>query len=74
MTRNHFLLGLSTAALLRGQPATPINDEPVAAASGAFFALSVADMQASARWYQKRFDLTAVMQSPKADGAGVTVL
>jgi catechol 2,3-dioxygenase-like lactoylglutathione lyase family enzyme len=46
----------------------------VAAASGAFFALSVADMKASARWYQERFGLTAVMQSPKADGAGVTVL
>jgi hypothetical protein len=38
------------------------------------FALSVADMKASAGWYQKRFGLIAVMQSPKADGGGVTVL
>lgn len=46
----------------------------MAAASGAFFALSVADMNASARWYQERFGLKAVLQSPKADGAGVIVL
>jgi hypothetical protein len=44
------------------------------AASGSFFALSVADMTASAYWYAEKFGLTAVMQTPKTNGVAVTVL
>lgn len=38
-------------------PATPI-----VAAGGAFFALSVPDVQASGRWYSEKLGLRVVMQ------------
>jgi len=44
-------------------------EPPVLTASGAFFAVSVSDMKASAQWYQEKLGLKVVM-----DKAGVTVL
>ena len=41
---------------------------------GAFFALSVADIDASAKWYGEKLGLTVVMQQPKQDKASVIVL
>jgi catechol 2,3-dioxygenase-like lactoylglutathione lyase family enzyme len=43
-------------------------------ATGAFFALSVADMQASAKWYSEKLGLKVVMEEPKRAGSAVTVL
>jgi predicted lactoylglutathione lyase len=43
-------------------------------ASGSFFALSVADLQASARWYSEKLGLKIVLQPPKTDQATVIVL
>jgi catechol 2,3-dioxygenase-like lactoylglutathione lyase family enzyme len=43
-------------------------------ATGAFFALSVADLKASTEWYQDKLGLKVVMQMPKQDKAAVTVL
>ena len=48
---------------LRAAAAEP----PVMAASGAFFAVSVADLKASAQWYTEKLGLRAVMQTPKQD-------
>ena len=49
-------------------------ETPVITASGAFFALSVADMTASAQWYTDKLGLKIVMQTPKQEKYAVTVL
>src|SRR5215207_1657143 len=73
------LLLLPVAALLlasRDAVGTPARDAPVLQASGAFFALSVADIETSARWYEERLGLAVVMRAPRTDEtrAAVTVL
>jgi hypothetical protein len=42
--------------------------------TGAFFALSVADVHASADWYSEKLGLKIVMQPPKTDQSTVIVL
>ena len=44
------------------------------AAGGAFFALSVSDMQASKQWYMEKLGLKVVMEIPHANKSSVTVL
>jgi hypothetical protein len=61
------LLALVIVAALTSAP-TPI------AASGAFFALSVAELDASAKWYANAFDMKTAMHSPKQNGNEVIVL
>ncbi len=56
---------------------------PVLTADGAFFALSVADVSASARWYRDKLGLSVIMQAARTDetrsaatvlqGGGLTV-
>jgi len=43
-------------------------------ATGAFFALSVADVNASAEWYTQKLGLKEVMKLPMTGGAAVIVL
>jgi catechol 2,3-dioxygenase-like lactoylglutathione lyase family enzyme len=47
---------------------------PAFSATGAFFALSVGDLDASARWYSEKLGLHEVMRPPKANGVSVVVL
>jgi catechol 2,3-dioxygenase-like lactoylglutathione lyase family enzyme len=47
---------------------------PAFSATGAFFALSVGDVDASAKWYAEQLGLHEVMRPPKANGASVVVL
>ena len=54
--------------------AAPAAETPVLTASGAFFALSVADLKVSSQWYAEKLGLAVVMQTPKQDKAAVTVL
>lgn len=54
--------------------ALPQAPPPVMTSSGGFFALSVADMKASAAWYVEKLGLTVVMEEPAAGHSGVTVL
>ena len=42
--------------------------------TGTFFAVSVADMESSVRWYRDTFALEILMQVPKQNGVAVTVL
>ena len=49
-------------------------DAPLIATTGGFFALSVADINASADWYSEKLGLKVIMQPPKANGATVIVL
>src|SRR5262245_37986963 len=49
--------------------------QPVANATGAFFALSVPDLEASAKWYSEKLGLAATMQgTPSGDTPGFVVL
>jgi catechol 2,3-dioxygenase-like lactoylglutathione lyase family enzyme len=50
--------------------------QPSFTAKGAFFALSVPDLESSARWYAEKFGLKIVMQAPKTKTmkSAVTVL
>jgi catechol 2,3-dioxygenase-like lactoylglutathione lyase family enzyme len=47
---------------------------PVFETRGAFFALSVADLDASSRWYAEKLGLSVVMRPPKQDKSAVAVL
>jgi catechol 2,3-dioxygenase-like lactoylglutathione lyase family enzyme len=69
------LLLFAGVALVRTAAAqTASAGEPAFTSRGAFFALSVADLGASTRWYAEKFGLTVVMHPPKQDKAEVTVL
>lgn len=63
------LLCGSLAATSRAQQVTPAFN-----AKGAFFALSVADLDASTKWYAEKFGMTVVMRPPKQDRSAVAVL
>jgi catechol 2,3-dioxygenase-like lactoylglutathione lyase family enzyme len=63
------LLFCSISSLASGQ-----STSPAFSAKGAFFALSVADLDASARWYADKFGMTVVMRPPKQNKAAVAVL
>ena len=43
-------------------------------AAGAFFALSVPDLQASSKWYSEKLGLKVVVEPPKSDKTAVVVL
>ena len=49
-------------------------DTPAANTTGAFFALSVADLKTSAQWYTDKLGLKSTMEVPKRDGVAVIVL
>jgi catechol 2,3-dioxygenase-like lactoylglutathione lyase family enzyme len=51
-----------------------IKDSVLFHTSGSFFALSVADMEASIKWYGEKFGLQPVMQLPKQNKVRVAVL
>ena len=62
-----FALGMGTQTLAATEPAR-------ISGSGAFLAVSVLDLDASARWYSEKLGLKVVMRVPKTDGTAVTVL
>ena len=66
--------GPAAAPAAAAQPAPPASQPPILSASGAFFALSVPDARASARWYEEKLGLTVVMDPPKHEKTKVIVL
>jgi catechol 2,3-dioxygenase-like lactoylglutathione lyase family enzyme len=69
------LIAWLTLATVAAAPSGTVPAEaPALAATGAFFALSVADVNASAKWYSEALGLEVVMQTPKQDRAAVIVL
>lgn len=78
MKRIMLLLVLALPLLADGQLAQAANalSEPPFTAKGAFFALSVLDLESSARWYSENLGLKIVMQAPKTKTvkSAVTVL
>jgi catechol 2,3-dioxygenase-like lactoylglutathione lyase family enzyme len=69
-----FLAWALAPAFELAQPATAAGPEAVTVATGAFFALSVGDIQTSARWYSEKLGMTVVMEQPRQAGAAVVVL
>ena len=55
-------------------PTADATEQPLITTTGAFFALSVADVNASAEWYSEKLGLKIVMQPPKTDQSTVIVL
>jgi len=75
MTKTCLLLWLAVSLVAIG-PAAKAASEPLVTAKGAFFALSVADLDTSAKWYSEKFGLKVVMQVPRTKDTdfAVTVL
>jgi catechol 2,3-dioxygenase-like lactoylglutathione lyase family enzyme len=67
MNKTFFLLWFALPLLADAQSARAVKatSEPPFTVRGAFFALSVADLESSARWYSEKFGLKVVMQAPK---------
>jgi catechol 2,3-dioxygenase-like lactoylglutathione lyase family enzyme len=70
MKATWLLLSVIFPTVAHGQTSPP----SIKAAAGAFFALSVADIPASVKWYSEKLGLTVVMEVPKRDGVAVAVL
>ncbi len=69
-----FLLALTLvlAAPSRAQPAP--DPEPAFVTSGAFFAASVADLDASILWYRQNLGLRVIMRPPLREGVAMALL
>ena len=67
------ILSLGLPAIAAGQ-SSGHPAEPPFTATGGFFALSVADLAASTRWYSEKLGLRVVMEVPRQNGSAVTVL
>jgi catechol 2,3-dioxygenase-like lactoylglutathione lyase family enzyme len=53
---------------------TPPTGPPVLTTSGTFFALSVADVEKSAKWYTDKLGLSVAMRAPKTNKMAVVLL
>lgn len=67
------LLTFAFAVPLRASMAQQASETPFTT-SGAFFALSVGDAAASARWYREKFGMRVVLEPPPSTDATVIVL
>jgi catechol 2,3-dioxygenase-like lactoylglutathione lyase family enzyme len=67
------LMGPASSAAPPAAAASTAETRAVAG-TGAFFALSVADLNASARWYSDKLGLKVVTQTPRHDKAAAVVL
>src|SRR5690349_2798918 len=65
---------VSALVALAAPAAAGAQSRPVFETRGAFFALSVADLDASTRWYSEKLGLTVVMRPPKQDKSSVAIL
>ena len=66
------LLCIILPAIVGAQSQTKVT--PSFTTTGAFFALSVADLEASTRWYSEKLGLKVMMQAPKQNNSAVAVL
>ncbi|MBI3792308.1 MAG: VOC family protein [Gemmatimonadetes bacterium] len=74
MLRLTLALSLALASSALGQAPAPATTTPVLAANGAFFALTVPDAEASARWYMQTFGLAVTKRVPRTDASRVQVV
>ena len=83
MKRLAVLVGLAIPMLGSAQSLDVPASAPIVTTSGAFFALSVADIEASTRWYREKLGLSVTMRAAQTDatksamtllqGGGLTV-
>src|SRR5688572_32330176 len=83
MKRLAVLVGLAIPMLSSAQSVDVPYSAPVVTTSGAFFALSVANIEASTRWYREKLGLSVTMRAARTDatksamtllqGGGLTV-
>lgn len=64
----------TTTPLPSATPGSIPNESSLINTTGGFFALSVANVNASADWYSEKFGLKIVMQPPKTNQSTVIVL
>ena len=74
MTRYACLLLMLLLPVQESAQITDTNSETPFTAKGAFFALSVADLDASAKWYLEKFDLEVVLRTPKTKSVKSAVI
>lgn len=67
------LLAMAFAVPLRASMAQQASETPFTT-TGAFFALSVADVVATARWYREKLGMRVVLEPPPSTDATVIVL
>ena len=65
MTRKLCTLLILTLPALAGAQA-PAKSDPIAKVVGSFFALSVADLDATSKWYQEKLGLTIVLSGGRS--------
>ena len=63
------LLILALPSALEAQAAGAPASTPPLMASGSFFAVSVANMDSSVRWYQEKLGLSVTMRAPRTDAS-----
>ena len=68
------LAATRSSAQARPGASTAHRDSSAVSASGAFFALSVADLEASVRWYSGMLGLRVLQRMPEQGGVSVAVL
>ena len=69
-----FVSALLVAPAARAQAGRQAPKPAIVATKGAFFAVSVSDLEASSRWYAEKLGLEVVMNVPRTDGVAVRVL
>jgi len=74
MQRTIALCLLLTSAAARAQDAPAMSPTPVFAATGAFYALTVKDLDASTRWYEEKLGLKVVVRVPHGGKFTINVL
>ena len=67
-------LMLAFPIALHAQSPSDVATPAAFSATGAFFALSVADLDASVRWYTEKLGLKVVQRFPKVDKASLAIL
>jgi catechol 2,3-dioxygenase-like lactoylglutathione lyase family enzyme len=60
--------------VVRAQSATEVAGPAAFRATGGFFAVSVADLDTSARWYTEKLGMTVVRRMPNAGQSSVAIL
>jgi len=65
---------ISVVLAILAPAASSAAQTPAFAAHGAYFALSVADIQASSRWYAEKFGLKVTLNVPASNTPAVIVL
>ena len=70
------VLALALPAAAPAQASPPDDAAPPFVVAGAFFALSVDDLDAATRWYEEKLGLRVVMRAPRSDAtrSAATVL